>query len=207
MAEGTPGALFVALEGGEGAGKTTLAAALKRRLEAGGHAVTLVREPGGTEAGELLRRVLQLRLTPWAEAFAFLAARAQVVAEVIRPALEAGQVVICDRFEGSTFAYQGHARGLDPEALRAANALATGGLSPDLTLFLDLDPATGESRKAGESGVVQTGTEALEFHRRVRDGYRAQAATAHGTWLTLDAARPAGAVLAEALAAIQSRLG
>jgi dTMP kinase len=98
--------VFIALEGGEGAGKSTLQRALGERLAAAGHDVVLTREPGGTSAGEVVRTFLHEQLTPWAEAFGFLAARAQLVAEVIRPALERRAIVVCDRYEASTFAYQ-----------------------------------------------------------------------------------------------------
>lgn len=182
--------LFIALEGGEGAGKSTLLRALQSRLGAAGHQVVATREPGGTPAGEQVRSLLHLELAPWAETFAFLAARAQLVAEVIRPALERGAAVICDRFEASTFAYQGYARGLPLDALRAANRLATGGLAPAVTLFLDIDPVIGLRRKLGETEAIRTGAETLAFHQRVRGGYRALAAAAPpGTWLTLDATR------------------
>ncbi|MGH2609110.1 MAG: dTMP kinase [Tepidiformaceae bacterium] len=184
---------FIVFEGGEGAGKSTLISLLAPRLRESGAEVLTVREPGGTEVGEQVRELLHLPLTPWAEAFAFLAARAQVVDEVIRPALERGAVVLCDRFEASTFAYQGHARGLDLATLRAANAAATGGLQPDLTIWLDLDPEAGLARKHGEAEAIRTGLESLEFHRLVRVGYAALMAEAPpGSWLRLDATgRPA----------------
>ena len=182
---------FVVLEGGEGAGKSTLAAALAERLRATGREVVLTREPGGTAAGELVRGLLHEPLTPWAETFAFLVARAQLVSEVIVPALGRGAVVICDRFAGSTFAYQGYGRGLGLQALQAANRLATGGLEPDMVLYLDLDPAVGLARKRGESEAIRTGTEDLAFHRKVRGGYTALAAAAPpGRWITFDASRP-----------------
>ncbi len=195
--------MFVALEGGEGAGKSTLAAALRDRIEAAGRDLVLVREPGGTRAGEQVRLLLHERLAPWAEVFAFLTARAQLVAEVIRPALARGAVVICDRFEASTFAYQGYGRGMPLEALETANRLATGGTTPNVTIYLDIDPAAGLARKQGETEAVATGFEAVEFHRRVRRGYHVIGQnSAPGTWLTLDATRPQAEIAADAAAFI-----
>jgi dTMP kinase len=183
---------FIVLEGGEGAGKSTLAAALADRLRAEGREAVVTREPGGTAAGELVRGLLHEPLTPWAETFAFLVARAQLVHEVIHPALERGAVVICDRFAASTFAYQGYGRGLNLDALQRTNALATRGLEPGLVLFLDLDPAVGLARKRGEAEAIRTGLEDLAFHRRVRGGYTALAAAGPpGRWITFDASRPA----------------
>jgi len=199
--------LFVVLEGGEGSGKSTLAAGLARVLAAEGREVVTTREPGGTDAGEKVRELLHLDLVPWAETFAFLVARAQLVATIIRPALDRGAIVICDRFIASTIAYQGHGRGIDIGSLKTANHLATGGLDPDLTLWVDIDPRTGLARKRGETEALRTGAESLGFHERVRAGYRAQCdAAAPGTWAVLDGAAPAGAVLDAALAAIHGKL-
>jgi len=199
--------VFIVLEGGEGAGKTTLARALSQRLEDEGYFVTLTREPGGTAVGEAVRQLLHLELTPWAETFAFLTARAQLVAEVVRPALADGQVVICDRFAASTFAYQGFARGLDLWQLRAANAIATGSLEPDLVLYLDLPPEVGLVRKVGEEEAIRTGLEGLEFHRLVRAGYLELASYAgDGEWLTLDATQPPEQIAEQAWAAVKERI-
>ncbi len=196
--------VFVVLEGGEGAGKSTLAAALAGRVRAIGREVVVTREPGGTAAGELVRGLLHEPLTPWAETFAFLVARAQIVAEVVRPALERGAIVICDRFQASTFAYQGYARGLDLNALRAANRLATGGLEPSLTLFLDIEPSAGLGRKRGETEAIRTGLEDLDFHRKVRRGYTMMAmASAPGAWITLDASQPPETIAAWAWDAVE----
>ncbi|MBI2767650.1 MAG: dTMP kinase [Chloroflexi bacterium] len=196
--------MFVVLEGGEGAGKSTLAAALGARVTAAGHEAVLTREPGGTAAGELVRALLHEPLTPWAETFAFLVARAQLVHEVVRPALLRGAVVICDRFAASTFAYQGYGRGLDLRSLEAANRLATGGLQPAVTVYLDIEPALGLARKHGEAEAIRTGLETLEFHRRVRKGYLAQATgSAPGTWLTLDATHSPAEIEADAWAWIE----
>ncbi len=186
---------FIVFEGGEGAGKSTLAAAIGRRLMAAGREVVLTREPGGTAAGERIRALLHEELVPWAEALAFLVARAQIVHEVIRPALSRGAIVLCDRFAASTYAYQGYARGLDLATLRAANCAATGGLEPELVVWLDLDPAVGLARKLGETEAIRTGLESVEFHRRVRAGYEAlMAEAAEGSWVRVDATLPVAAV-------------
>lgn len=194
---------FIVLEGGEGAGKTTLASALAERLRGERREVVAVREPGATEAGELVRRLLHLELTPWAETFAFLLARAQLVHEVIRPALDRGATVLCDRFSPSTLAYQGYGRGLDIAELRRADARATGGLEPDLIVFLDVDPAAGLKRKHGEEEAIRTGQEDVTFHRLVRAGYLAQMDEApRGRWARIDASLPPDEVAATAYAAI-----
>ena len=199
---------FIVLEGGEGAGKSTLALALAAHLRASGSDVVVTREPGGTPAGELVRTLLHEPLTPWAETFAFLVARSQLVHEVIRPALAGGAVVICDRFAASTFAYQGYGRGLDLAALQRANALATGGIEPDLVIFLDLDPAIGIARKHGEEEAIRTGLEGLAFHRKVRGGYTAMAASSPpGRWLTFDASRPAEEIARYASEAVADIVG
>ena len=199
---------FIVFEGGEGSGKSTASAAVAQKLGAQSIEVVSTREPGGTAAGEAVRGLLHLELAPWAEAFAFLVARAQVVHEVIVPALERGAVVICDRFEASFLAYQGYGRGLDLEALRQANATATGGLAPALTVWLDLDPAAGLARKRGDSEAIRTGLEALEFHERVRGGYAALMASARvGSWVRVDGSDSARAVTDAAFAAVKRALG
>ena len=199
---------FIVFEGGEGSGKSTASAAVAQKLGAQSIEVVSTREPGGTAAGEAVRGLLHLELAPWAEAFAFLVARAQVVHDVIVPALERGAVVICDRFEASFLAYQGYGRGLDLEALRQANATATGGLAPALTVWLDLDPAAGLARKRGDSEAIRTGLEALEFHERVRGGYAALMASAPvGSWVRVDGSDSARAVTDAAFAAVKRALG
>jgi dTMP kinase len=198
---------FVVFEGGEGSGKSTASLAVVRRLEANGLPVLHTREPGGTPAGELVRTLLHEPLTPWAELFAFLVARSQLVATVIRPALESGTMVICDRFAPSTFAYQVHARGLDPVAVRTANALATGGLEPDRVIYLDVTPEVGLARKHGEAEALRTGQEGLEFHRKVREGYLLQARDAAGRWTVIDASLSAERVAEVAWAALKDLAG
>ena len=204
-----PQGLFVALEGGEGAGKSTLIAALAKRITNLGRDAIVTREPGGTALGETMRDVLRLEgLAPWAEALAFLAARAQLVSEVIRPGLEEGNVILCDRFAGSTFAYQGHGRGLDLTHLKVPNRIATGALEPDLTILLDLDPEIGLARKAGEQGAIRTGEEPLEFHVAVREGFAAVATAAvPGSWVTINAEEPPDKVEKEAWKVLAPRMG
>ena len=143
--------LFITLEGPEGSGKSTHARRLAEQLRAAGHATVEVRDPGGTALGDAIRRLLQGGVAgePMAaesELFLFMASRAQLVKQVIVPALARGEWVICDRFADSTCAYQGYGRGLSLEAILAANAAATGGLEPDLTVLLDLDVEEGFRR-------------------------------------------------------------
>lgn len=161
----------------------------------------LTREPGGCNLGRSLRSILldgrTRGLSSRAELFLFLADRAQHVAEIVRPALEAGQIVLCDRYTDSTLAYQGYGRGLDTEYLRRLNDAATGGLAPDLTLLLDLPVRCGLGR-AGERNrikglVVSEGrfdSESLDFHERVRTGYRALAEEEPERFAIIDAAQP-----------------
>ncbi len=199
---------FIVFEGGEGAGKSLLAARLARRLETAGVHTIEVREPGGTPAGEQARELLAQSLTPWGEAFAFLLARSELVARVIRPALASGATVLCDRFRASTVAYQGYGRGLDLKRLAEANATATQGLVPDLTIYLDLPPEVGLKRKQGERDGPATGREGLAFHERVREGYRQQLAQApEGTWVEIAATQAPEAVEAEAWEAVAALLG
>ncbi len=197
-------ARFIVFEGGEGSGKSTASAAIAGRLRAAGISIVQTREPGGTPAGELVRGLLHEKLTPWAELFAFLVARAQLVETVIRPALAQGETVICDRFSPSTFAYQVHARGLDEAAVRAANAVATAGLEPDLVVYLDLDPEIGLARKRGETEAIRTGLEGLDFHRKVREGYLAQAAANPDHWLVVDGSLSREAVVAAVWAGLDA---
>lgn len=198
---------FIVFEGGEGSGKSTASAAVVERLRSEGVDVVHTREPGGTMAGEAVRGLLHLDLAPWAEAFAFLVARAQVVDEIIEPALKRGATVVCDRYEASFLAYQGYGRGLDLAALERANGTATGGLSAGLTIWLDLDPAAGLARKRGEAEAIRIGLETLEFHRRVRSGYAAlMAAATSGSWVKLDAANDPRRVAEDALVAVRRAL-
>ncbi|MBM3493095.1 MAG: dTMP kinase [Armatimonadetes bacterium] len=167
--------LFVTFEGVEGSGKTTQARLLAESLLGGGTQAVLLREPGGTPLAEEVRRILlheAASMCPEAEVLLFLASRAQNTAERIRPALAEGQVVVCDRYSDSTIAYQGYARGGDLAGIRAMITYATGGLEPDVTLLLDLGVEVGLSRQTTRNRME---LEPEAFHRRVRDGYLAEA--------------------------------
>jgi dTMP kinase len=188
--------LFVTIEGIDRSGKSTQA---RRLAEALGDDALLVREPGGTPAGERIRELLKdpaIDLDPRAEALLFAAARAELVASVIRPALEAGKVVISDRYLDSSLAYQGHARGLGEAEVRLVNDWATAGLEPDLTILLRIDPAEAAAR-AGETDRFED--EGLALQRRVAEGYEALAAADPGRWKIVDAARSEDEVAAELL--------
>jgi dTMP kinase len=169
--------LFVVLEGPEGSGKSTLAKPLADRMRAWGVDPVVVREPGGTRAGEIARQAVldpEHPVGPVAELFLYLAARAELVATVIAPALAAGRVVLSDRFTLSTEAYQMVGRGLPAEVVLPANRAASGGLRPDLTLILDLSPEVGRARQvASGKRLDRLDAENLDFHRRVLDYYLA----------------------------------
>lgn len=168
---------FLALEGVEGAGKSTQVQLLADALRRQGWDVVVAREPGSTELGERIRATVladrELSVPARSELFLMLAARAAFVAQVVHPSVEAGKVVIADRFELSTLAYQGAGRGLPLDEVRRCNRFATGGLSPDLTVLLDLDPEEGARRQqAAGKAPDRLESEAAEFHRRVAAGYR-----------------------------------
>ena len=162
--------VLITFEGVEGSGKTTQMLRLARWLKGQGHQVERTREPDGTALGVAIRRLFERGPQPLAEMFLFLAARHQHVAQRIRPWLGRGRVVLCDRYTDATVAYQGYARGLDPEMIRELNVRATGGILPDLTLLFDLDPAAG-FRRIGRRRRDEFERQALAFHRRVRRGY------------------------------------
>lgn len=172
--------MFITFEGVDGSGKTTQAAHTVNFLRDCGYDVLAVREPGGTATSDRIRGILlddiaTADMNARAELLLFCASRAQLVAEVIIPHLEAGGVVVCDRYTDSTMAYQGYGRGLNLKALKQVNDFATAGLRPDMTLFLDIEPEEGLARRqaAGEdAGWNRLDAMALEFHRRVYRGYR-----------------------------------
>jgi len=175
---------FITFEGPEGSGKSTHIKLLKAYLEERGIEVVLTREPGGTPLGEEIRKLLQHDHSeppvPSAEVLLFLASRAQHVERLIRPALQQGKWVLCDRFADSTFAYQGYGRGFDMESLRAVNAFSVSGLSPDLTVLLDVTSQTSRERLAARQASTATTPDRIEreaaaFHERVRNGFLALA--------------------------------
>jgi dTMP kinase len=192
--------LFITLEGGEGAGKSLQAEALARRLEAASLTVVRTREPGGTPLGERLRDVLldlsrtNSKLMPLTEALLFIAARTELVARVIAPALERGEPVVCDRFGDSTLAYQGYGRNVNLDLIERLNAAATQGLRPQLTVLLDLAVDEGLARTGAEGRADRFGREERAFHERVRQGYQALAAQEPDRWLIVDALLPPDAV-------------
>lgn len=199
---------FITLEGPEGAGKTVLARKLADALAARGHTVRLTREPGGTVLGERLRAILLERagdtgmwIDPRTDALLFNAARAQLVAEVIAPALDVDEVVVCARFADSTVAYQGYGAGLPIDELRAIARVATGGLTPDRTILLDVAPDVGMRRKSPDAhNRFESGFD-LEFHRRVRAGFLELARDEPDRWRVVDSTRPVDLVFQDVLAA------
>ena len=202
---------FITIEGPEGAGKTTQAAALAKHLVDRGHDVHLTREPGGTWLGERLREVLLARTDstaptdPLTDALLFNAARRQLVTEVLEPTLTAGRSILCARFADSTLAYQGYGAGVPLETLRELEAAATDGLAPDLTILLDLAPEEGLARVAPGDVTRFEAEFDLDFHRRVRAGFLALAAAEPRRFAVIDASRPT-AVVARDVAATTDRL-
>lgn len=191
---------FFVVDGPDGAGKSTQVLRLATRLRARGAEVDLLREPGGTPAGEELRRLLldpATEVVPVTEMLLYQAARAQLVATRILPALRAGRTVVLDRYYYSTVAYQGFGLGLDPDEVRRVSLVATGGLEPDRALFLDLAPEAALERLGGERDRIER--RPLEFHRRVREGFLAEAARLGSRAAVLDA-REAADTVAEAAA-------
>jgi len=182
-------ALFIVFEGGEGCGKSTQTRALHRRLSKDGFGAILTREPGGTRLGEQVRHHLkrsnETRISPLAELFLIATARAQLVSEIIRPELKRGKSVICDRFTPSTIAYQGYGRGLDVDAIRDVNDIATDGLFPDLIVLLDIPVEAGLGRKKSRERD-RFESESLTFHARVRRGYLEMAKAEPERWLVVD---------------------
>ena len=189
--------LFITLEGVEGSGKSTQIRHLAEALTQIGYRVLQTREPGGTATAEAIRHILLTALshepvTPQTEALLIFAARCQHVTHLIRPALQQGTVVLCDRFSDSTFAYQGFARGLDLQWLRAANRVATGGLTPNLTVVLDLPVSVGLARRRANHGQQnRLDRETERFHRKVRRGFLALATKEPGRMKIVNANRPA----------------
>lgn len=204
--------LFVTLEGPDGAGKSSQAERLGRRLRAEGVDPLLTREPGGTALGEQVRGLLlegeAVGHDALSDALLFNAARRQLVSQVIAPALAAGRLVVCDRFSDSTLAYQGYGEGAPLDVLRRLAGIATGGLQPDRTLLFDLPPEQGLDRRLGGPQAELTRFENglrhdLEFHRRVRQGYLEMAAAEPERWRVIDAARAPDEVADEVWAEVR----
>jgi len=203
--------LLVTLEGPDGSGKSTQASLLAQSLMARGWQVTVTREPGGTTVGEQIRRVLldpaHPPLQPRTEALLFCAARSELVTEVVRPALAAGRVVVCDRYADSTLAYQGFGRGVPLAWLRELVRGATTGISPDVTVLLDLPVEMGlERRRAAGGEWNRMDDETIAFHARVRDGFLALAAAAPDRWAVVHADRDARAVGRDVWSAVEPAL-
>lgn len=206
--------MFITFEGLDGSGKTTQVQRAAALLRARGHDVLLTREPGGTAIGDQIRAVLHdlknAEMNPRAELLLYNASRAQLVAEVLRPHLAAGGLVLCDRFYDSTLAYQGYGHGLDLDTLRAIVGFATGGLRPDLTVLLDITPEEGLMRRRqaslfGEEWNRLDDME-LDFHRRVYDGYQALLHAEPDRWVRIDASGSQDTVQAAVTALLTARV-
>ena len=208
--------MFLTVEGVEGAGKSTFIGLLEDALRKRGVDFLRTREPGGCALGRQIRPLLldvSQQVSDRAELFLFLADRAQHVADTIRPALERGQWVICDRYADSTIAYQGYGRGMDPEQLQMLNDYATNGLWPEITFLLDLPVEEGLGRalvRNGREGLTQSEgrfeAEALAFHQRIRDGFLARAARWPERFRVLDASQAPETVLAQAMVCLEPYL-
>jgi dTMP kinase len=190
---------FISLEGGEGAGKSTLLAGLRQYIEHRGITLVQTREPGGTAVGEAVRAIVldpALRgLTAETELLLMFAARAQLVREVIEPALDAGQWVLCDRYADASYAYQGGGRGQPASRIAELERWACAGVMPDLTLLLDLPVAIGRARAAGRGDADRIEVEADAFFERVRATYRERATSEPRRFHVIDASQPPAAVL------------
>jgi len=203
--------MFITLEGPEGSGKTSQLPALGAYLREAGYDVLVTREPGGTAVGDQIREVLMnlknVSIVPRTEILLFLAARAQHVEELIRPALAAGNIVLCDRFGDSTLAYQGFGHQTDLDTLKALLDFSTGGLKPDLTLLIDVPVEEGMARKRKNSAEWnRLDAYALAFHERVRQGYFALAEAEPERWMIIDATKDQENVQKAMREAVMSRL-
>ncbi len=186
--------MFITFEGPEGSGKTSQILPLAKFLKEKGFQAITTREPGGTEIGDQVRAILtsmkNTNMHPRTEILLFLAARAQLVEQCIRPALAQGSLVLCDRYADSTLAYQGYGHGTDLKLLRQMLNFATGNLWPDLTILLNIDPEKGLQRKRGGSDWNRLDAYTLAFHQRVWQGYQELAQLEPQRWVTVDASQP-----------------
>jgi len=203
--------LFITFEGPDGSGKTTQFKRLADHLRDRGCDVLAVREPGGTSIGEQIRDVLHSlankEMQPRTEILLYCASRAQLVGQVIRPHLQSGGIVVCDRYADSTLAYQGYGHGLDLPTLRTILDFATGGLRPDITFYLDIKAEEGlKRRKAGGGEWNRMDDLPVEFHRRVRAGYLEMVAQEPARWVVIDAAREAETIAKEIQEIMEGRL-
>ncbi len=202
--------MFITLEGPDGSGKSTQINPLADFLKGQGYLVLITREPGGTEIGDQVRLILSdlknTGMNPRTETLLFLAARAQLVHQVIKPHLKDGYIVLCDRYADSTMAYQGYGHQNDLEQIKILINFATGGLKPDLTLLLDMDVEEGLKRKAEGSEWNRLDAYSLEFHQRVRQGYHKLAASEPERWVKIEAGGSTDAVQATLRQVVQGRL-
>ena len=202
--------MFITLEGPDGSGKTSQLSGLAEAVRSQGFELLTTREPGGTSIGDQIRQVLfdlkNKTMNPRTEILLFQASRAQLVEEIIRPALKSGTIVICDRYADSTLAYQGYGHGVDLDMLREIVSFATGGLKPDLTIFLDIPVEEGLKRRNKGGDWNRLDDYDLAFHRRVRAGYTELIAAEPKRWMVVNAAQPPKAVSAELQKVVLERL-
>lgn len=202
--------MFITFEGCEGCGKSTQARLLHSNLRSRDIPVVLTREPGGTPLGSSVRDLLKSRhdfdINPETELMLFNACRAQLVKDIIRPALDAGKTVVCDRFSDSTIVYQGYGRGLNLSQIEYVNMIATGGIKPDITILLDEDPKLGLERKH-DLEADRFDNESISFHRKVREGYLLEASKDPERWTVIQAQQPIESISRTILSIVLSRLG
>ena len=203
--------MFITFEGPDGSGKTTQIKRIGRILQSEGYDIIYTREPGGTEISDQIREVIMnmknKRMSPRAEILLFCAARAQLVEEVIRPALNAGKIVISDRYADSTLAYQGFGHGFEQSTLKHLLNFATGGLWPDLTLLLDISAEDGLQRRlVNQSEWNRMDDYQLAFHQRVRNGYHILAAAEPDRWRKIDASQPEEKITLQIMEIIKNKL-